>query len=248
VGHGTPYALRLDRFDVGDPDTDDPGSARAQIAWLEGDAVAGQGSTYLGNPARFRGLQVQLLSYVPDVTLRGWDGEGRPLVLQQEGEDVETSGAVEILFATVDAQPQFFVPTQDLFLTLSFQAQCEGGRPALQITASRGTASGEQYSATLYESGDLSLANLRLAVTLAYRPVLRTDRHPGAGWALGASALALLTLAVAWVLPPQLVEIALSDDGESGITMRVATVPGAERQRWLQRFLRDLTGALANDA
>lgn len=246
VGHGSPYTLRLDAFDL---DRDRAGRLRgyqSQITWLEGDQAIGQVRAGAGQPATRQGITIRQVGFVPQLRVRGWDKAGRPLALQTEAEDVGIPAEVEISFATPQAQPLLFLPRQDLFFVFSFEALCTQGQPALHVDLLRDGGAERQRLQTLHDSGPVPFDGLTLDVTMAYRPILRVDHRPGTALVLAGMVLALLALGVYWLGQPRLARIAVTP-GVTGPTLVQVVVQAAMGgRRWASHLAEALREALAD--
>jgi hypothetical protein len=245
VGHGTPYSLRLDAFDL---QLDQDGRLldySSNVTWLEGDAVVGQDTVGVGRPATLRGVAVRQVGYLPSLKVRAWDAEARPLVLQVAGEERAVPGEVEILFPSSEAQPLLLIPSHDLFLAFAFVPLCPEGRPLVQVSLLRNGGTEQQSLDALYESGSLTVEGVTVEVDLAYRAVLGVDFRPGMGIVVVSMALAVLALAVGWTVPPRLAWLAIGQ-GEEGATLQVLVPAGVRGRRWLLRLGDQLREALAD--
>jgi hypothetical protein len=230
IGHGTPYSVRFDGFEMLRGGAGPVTNAQSQVTWLDGNAVIKQDMASAGQPSKMGQLALRQTGFVPDVTLRGWDASGRPLVLRQAGEEGESLGEVEILFPSAEAQPLLLIPSEDLYVALTFRPPCSDGQPELQVDILRSEGSERQTLARLRESDFLSFDGIKLDIDLEYRPILRFDYHPASKLALLALVLALAAFAVAWLLPPRLVWITteLSDGGSTVVSVRSLAGPGLD--------------------
>lgn len=246
VGHDSPYAVRLDAFDMQLGDAGRLRSYRSEITWLKEDMSAVPDVAGVGQPATLRGLAVRQVGYVPAVKMRAWDANERPLALQVGGDPRASSGEVAVTFTSPEAQPLIFVPSQDLLLVLTFEPLCSTGRPALHVDVVRAGGVSQQALGVLYESGPVLAGDLRLAVDLAYRPILRMDYRPGMALVLLGVILALVALAVTWIASPRLVWVA-AGPGELNSTVIHLLVPvGLKASRWLPQLAHQLQKVLSD--
>jgi cytochrome c biogenesis protein len=247
VGHGHPYALRLDRFTL---QLDEEGQLQdyySQVSWLQDTVAVGQAEVGTGRPARFDGVIVYQLGYVPIVELRAWDDVGIPLALEAGGQDLGGTVQLEVPFSTAQDRPLVFIPRQDRFLALSFDPMCESRRPVLRVDL---VDSGEAQSRRLgsvFGGGQLTAEDLRLEVRLSYVPLLRAVHRPAIELVPTGMALALLGLAVYWLLPSRLAWIGIESTGEDRRRVWISMLPGARARQWLDQMAGRLKGALADD-
>lgn len=233
VGHGTPYLLRLDAFDPAAT-----GFGSAQVAWLEGDGVLSQGRAAMGSPATWTGISARLTGLVPDLTVRGSDAQGNPLVLQEEGQGVGLPTQVEVLFSSPQAQPLVYLPQQDLFLVFSFEPPGTATTPTVRLDLVR-TEGGERLASQTIGSGQtVDLGGLHFVVGLSLRPILRVDYLPGVSLIIAGLLVALVAVVAGLWKPQRLVWIALGP-GEQGTTrVHVAAPTGLLGFAWLPDLAR----------
>jgi hypothetical protein len=247
VGHDKAYAVRLDAFEM---EQDEEGRLRAyqsEISWLEDGTVVSSSIVGVGRPAALQGVTVRQIGYVPAVTIRGRDGFGQPLAFQT-GEEQGTSTEVEMSFPASSTQQVLLVSGHDLILAFAFEPLCAEGKPALHVARLDGAGNGQQALAVLYESGSLAVDALHVEVALDYRPILRADHRPAFQVVVGGMILAVIALAVGWLVPPRLVWIALGGSGEDRTLVRILALPGAKGSRWLPVLADDIREAVADDA
>lgn len=258
VGRGTPFTVRMDRFELEwGPDGRLRGTY-AEITWLDGDMDIESARIREGAPSTHHGISVGLGGYVPAVRIRGRDEAGRALVFQKPGDVVASPGETTIVFPTADAQPLLLLPAEDLLLVLSFDPQGAEGKPALHLAIPPGEPETEQVVEILHDSGQVSLKGLQLEVDLSYRPILRIDYHPGVTLILTGLILTLAVLMVTWLVPGRLfwiilppLETGLDDEGlhpsgDGTAIVRVLTPSAAEWTRWRLSLIEDLSRALTN--
>ncbi len=246
VGHGRPYAVRLEAFDLRLEEDGRLHSYRSEIAWLEGGMLSRRDVVDVGQPAEIRGVAVRQIGYVPVVRMRGWDASGQPLLFQAGGEESGTVGLTEVTFSSPQAQPLVYLPVPDLFLTLTFEPLDAGGRPALHVDLLRDDGTRKQPLAVLYENGSVSADDLRLDLEVAYRPILRLDYRPAMGLVIGGAAAGLMALAIGWVVAPRLMWLAVRV-GEGNRTEVHLLVPTALKEsRWLLQMAGELGEALTD--
>jgi len=198
-------------------------AARTQISWHGGERELGSSFAAAGHPAKLNGLAVRQVGYVPVLSIRGWDEEGRPLLLQEEA-DPGLPTDVEVVFPSAEARPVLFLEKQDRLLVLGFDAGSHGDRPALSLTLSTSTGTEQTPLGTLYESGSVSFEGSRLQVDMAFRPVLQADYLPGAALAVGGSMLALVALALLWLAQPKLAWLSAASDTTTGARVWAASL------------------------
>jgi hypothetical protein len=246
IGPDTPYAVRFEGFELQRGDVDSVTRAQSQVSWLDGRTVLMQDTVSAQRPSRLGPLAVRQTGFVPDVTLRGWDASGEPLVLQQAGEDGESLGEAHILFPSAEARPLLFVPSEDLYVALAFQQACAGGRPELQVDVLRNEGTGPEMLARLGDSDYLSFDGIKLDIDLDYRPILRLDYRPASGVILVALFLALGSMAIAWLLPPRLIWIHAGQDAEGLVVLRVRPLTGPGVDGWLPDLVEQLREAISD--
>lgn len=246
VGHGTPYALRLDVFRVEANGDGRVRGFRNEIAWLEEEEVLSRDVMGVGQPATLHGLAVRQVGFVPALKVRAWDADELPLRLQMAGAEL---GAMEIafVFPAPDARPLILLPDQDRFLAMTFEPRCADGGPAVRVGLVRSGESEGQPLGIVTESGVLVAEDLRLEVDLAYRPVLRIDYRPAMGSVVGGMALAVIAFAVMWILPARLAWIAVEPGDEGLSRVRILVPVGVGDWHWLHRLTGQLQEALTGD-
>jgi hypothetical protein len=146
-----------------------------------------------------------------------------------------------------ETRPVFFLPDQDLFLALSFEPLCAEGRPLLHLILA-GSGSTEPLAvAALHESGTVMLGDLRLEMDVAYRPVLRLAKRPGAALALSGFLVSLLAIVIGWLAPARLVWVSAGpgSDRATLISLQAAAWSG---ENWLRRLGARLQEALDDAA
>ncbi len=248
LGHDSPYAVRLDAFDLQLGEDGRLRGYRSEITWLKDSSASVQDVAGVGQPATFRGVAVRQVGYVPAVKMRGWDDTDRQLALQVAGAIPAAPGEVEVLFSSPEAQPLIFVPSQDLFLLLAFEPLCAEGRPALHLDVVRDGGAERRALGTFYESGSVAVEGLRLKVDLAFRPILRMDYRPAMGLVVAGIVLAILALAAEWVVPPRLLWLAVGWGEEDSTILGILVPAGLKGSRWLPQLADQLREVLAGDA
>ena len=248
VDHGTPYSVRLDAFTIEPAEGEKAPEYSSRITWLEGATVLEQDSVGVGRTSNHAGITLRQVGYVPEVRLRGWDGNDRPLMLETEGDVLGMTGEAGIRFASIEDQPLVLIPNQDLFLMLSFEPGCEGEGPALHVSRIGAGRDDREVLGTLHDSGSFSVDDLRFEVDLSFVPILRLDRYPAIGFALICLALFIVALITNWVAPPHLLWIAISQEGEQGSLIRLLAIPGAGARLWLSELADLIQEALHDDA
>lgn len=248
LGHETPYTIRLDRFHMRLGEDQRLESTYSEITWLEGDAELGQDLVRTGQPAVRGGVALRQIGYVPVVRMRGWDEDGRPLMLET-GEDVlSVTGVTEIRFGSPQDQPVVLVPDHDLFLALTFDPLCAEGRPALHIDRIHEEGSRRQSLGILYESGQVLVDGFQLDVEFFLIPILRADSLPAIWLVMASMVLVLISLAAIWIVPPSLVWLALLPGEGDQTRAQVLALPGAGITRWLPQLVKRLRRILRDDA
>jgi hypothetical protein len=248
VGHDTPYSIRLDAFDIRMGDDPRLQDYHSEITWLEGDTELEQAVVAVGRPTARQGASVRQVGYAPLVRMRGWDSQGRPLILET-GEDVlSVTGEAEIRFSTSEAQPVVLISDYDLFLALTFEPRCAEGKPALHLERIDGDGAERQEVGVLYEPGTVSLDGLELEIDLSLVPILRVDYHPAMGLIVAGIALVVIALIANWILPPWLAWLTVGEEVEDGTQLQILALPGPGIYRWLPPLADRLRGELADDA
>jgi len=245
LGHGGPFSVRLDAFDLWQSQAGQLRGAESQVTWLVEGAAIQQATVSAGRPSSWRGMTVRQTAYVPVVRMRAWDDEDRLLTLQAAGNELLMPGEIEVVFATPEDRPLVLIPGQDRFLVLAYEPHCADRRASLGVSLVRNGESDGRALGTLHESGALTAEGLRLQVDLAYRPVLRVDYRPGMGLILAGAALALLGLAVIWIMPFRLAWVAVEEGEGQTTAVRLLAPAGAQGRRWLLHLadhLRDRLG------
>ena len=175
-------------------------------------------------------MAVRQLGYVPILSIRGWDEEGRPLLLQGEsGSGLPTD--VEVVFPSSDARPVLYLEERDSFLVLAFEPGGRAVKPALRLALTATTGAQEVLVGILHESGAVRSDGMRLQVEMDFRPLLQADFLPGVGLIVGGSSLALIAVALLWLIQPGLVWAAAAPIPPSGTRIRLTLIvaPGEGR-------------------
>jgi hypothetical protein len=248
LGHGTPYSIRLDAFEMHMGDDPRLQEYPSQVTWLEGDVELERAAVGVGHPTTRGGVAVRQLGYVPLVRMRGWDSEGRSLILETEEDMLSVTGEAEIRFGAPEAQPVVLISDHDLFLTLTFEPRCAEGRPALHLERIDTGGTEREEVGLLYESGTVSLDSLQLEVDLSLVPILRADHHPALGLVVAGIALAVLALVVTWLFPPWLVWVTAGQGEEDRTWVQILALPGPGNYRWLPPMADRLREVLVDDA
>ncbi|HNS52340.1 MAG TPA: cytochrome c biogenesis protein ResB [Anaerolineae bacterium] len=246
VGAEGVTTVRMESFALRRGDSGKVTSATTEISWT-GENELGRSTLATGRPARLRRLAVRQLGYVPLLSIRGWDEEGRPLLLQEEtGSGLPTDLRVE--FPSPEARPVLFLGERDQLLVLSFEPGGRSGQPVLELTRTAGAGAQQTPAGMLYESGTVNLDGMRLQVEMTFRPILQADYLPGVGLVIGGCALALIALAFLWLVRPALLWVSaipgaagtsvvrlfeVAGYGEGRMTTSDPTMPSAQAARLL---------------
>jgi hypothetical protein len=248
VGHNTAYSLRLEEFGQGAGENGDPCDYASHISLLEDTTVVQTETVKSGKPASLQGMAVRQVGYVPAVRIRGKDEAGRPLMLQEAGEDSGIPGEVEIIFPTPEAQPLLFVASHDFYLALTFELPGDDGKPELRVDFLDGDGSERRTLQVLRESGTVRFDNSQLEVALAYRPILRVDHRPGVRLVVFGMVLAAISGMALWILPPHVVWFTLESAGEETTVVQVRTTASPGCSRWLPQLAGRIREVLSDDA
>jgi len=68
----------------------------------------------------------------------------------------------------------------------------------------------------------VSVDGSRLQVDITFRPILRADYLPGSALAIAGTAVALVALALVWLVRPKLAWIAAAPEHSGGTRIQVA--------------------------
>jgi hypothetical protein len=248
VGHGSPFALRLEEFDPPPGDGEHPCDRQSRLSLLEDTTVVEEAEVTTGKPAGFQGFAVRQVGYLPAVQIRGRDAAGRPLLLQEAGEDSGVPGQVEIVFPAPEAQPILFVASHDLYVALSFAARAEDAAPELRVDLLGSDGTGRRTLQVLRESGTVEFDGSQLEVDLAFRPILRVDHRPGARVVILGMVLATVAGLALWVLPPRLVWFRIEPQTRDTTSVRIVAPGGDGCRHQLPRLVEQVRGVLADDA
>jgi hypothetical protein len=180
--------------------------------------------------------------------MRGWDAENQPLTLETAESVLGVPGEVEIRFSSAQAQPVVLISDQGLFLALTFEPLCAEGRPALYVERIQGSGAERQLLGVFAESGSLAVDGLRLDLDLFFVPVLQADQRTATGLVVAGMALVVAALMATWLLPSQLVWIAVLEGDKQRSAVHVLALPGTGSYRWLPQLADLLREALADDA
>jgi len=236
VGHGAPYSVRLDAFSFVPGAGGQPLEYSSRVTWLEGEDALEQDLVEAGRTSEHGGIALRQVGYVPVVRMRGWDGDNRPLMLETEGDVLSMTGEAEVRFASPDDQPLVLISTQDLFLVLSFEPDCDGQGHTLQVSRLRESGDDQDVLGTLRDSGTVSVDGLQFELDLAFVPILRLERYPAAGLALTGLALFLVALIANWLVAPRLVWILVAQEHEKHSPVRLLALPGPGAERWVSQL------------
>jgi hypothetical protein len=248
VGHDTRYRVRLDAFDLQQDEADQLLDPHSEITWLEDGVEVGRAEAAVGRPTAFRGIEARQVGYVPVVRMHGLDGAGRPLALQVGGDEPSIRENVEITFPTQTAQQLVVIAGHELYLALSLESPSTQGAPSLHVALLGDDATEPQHLAVLHRSGTVEVKGLQLDLDVDYRPLLRVDYRPGTGLVLAGLAVAVMSLAVGWLLSPRLLWIAPGTDEQGRSVVQVLALPTARGSRWPERLTSRLQEALTVDA
>jgi hypothetical protein len=116
----------------------------------------------------------------------------------------------------------------------------------LHVARLRSTGAERQLVAVLSESGAVDVDNIKVLVDVEYRPILRIDYRPAMPLLLGGIALALLALAIAWLVPPRLFWSTVELGKEGSVPVQILALPGARGSRWLSQLSDQLQEVLAD--
>ncbi len=246
VGHGRPYTVRLEAFDLRLGEDGRLQSYRSEIAWLADQAVVRRDRVGVGQPAVLRGVAVRQVGYVPVVRMRGWDAAGQPVTLQTGKQVSRAPAAALIEFSSPEAEPLVYLPAQDLVVALTFAPLDAAGGPALSVNLLQDGGAREQRLAVLRESSTVTGGDLRLELEVAYRPILRLDYRPAMGLVIGGLAVAALALAVAWAAAPRLLWLVVGADEENRTVIHLLVPATLREGRWLPQVAAWLGEALAD--
>jgi len=246
VGYGLPYEVQFQEFALGEMREGMLPQAHSRVTWRqEGDALK-QAQVSSGRPAHWKGVAVRQVGFIPALTMRAWDGDGRLLALQPAGQEPGAPGEIELVFPSVEAQPYILIPALDEAITLALDLDGPQGRPALRAAR---IAAGEGQAVelgVLSESGTLEGEGLRLDIDLDYRPILRIDHRPGMELVMGGAALLLLCLLVGWLAPAHTLWIAAGPDGQGGSDVYIVTPAFCAAGRGLAQLLNEVKRVLAH--
>jgi hypothetical protein len=248
VEQDTGLAVRLEAFEL---ELDGAGRLRdyhSEITWLDDGVEVGRESIGVGKPSATQGVAVRQVGYVPVVKMRGWTATGRPLAFQVGAEEISTSGQVEVAFPSPDSQQLLLVLGHDLFLALTFEPLCAEGKPALYVAVLDDGGSEQRPVATLHDSATIDVDGLQVEVDVGYLPILRANHRPGMGLVVAGMVLAVLALALAWLVAPRLLWIAAGPGDEASTLVQVLALPGARGSRWPSQLAGRLREVLAYDA
>jgi cytochrome c biogenesis protein len=249
VGHGTGYTIRLDAFDplTGAEVQPEGGQYESRITWLAGDQPVGQDLAGIGRPATRGGLAVRQVGYVPDVTLRGVDQAGKPVLFQPGGVTSKATEQVSLAFGSSETQQVIVLPGQGFFLLLDLEPASGGADPLLRLALLRSAEAEQESLAVLRQSGAVSFDGLNLEVDLGYRPVLQVDYRPGMLLVIAGIALAAVAVAVGWLAGPRLVWMAVAPD-QAQAMVHLLALGGAGESGWLSRLAAQLQQELTDVA
>lgn len=244
AGHGTSLAYRLDSFRLRMDRHGHLAGYESEITWLDGQAEIGREAAGIGRPARQSGLALHQAGFVPSVQLSGQTATGQPLRLEGSSAEMGSGDRVLVRFALPDDQPLVFVPLLDRFVALTFEPECDGGRPAVHLDLIDADGENRQRLGSLGSSGTLPLGDGQLSVELSFVPVLRLESRPALALSFAGALVALLALGLAWALPPRLAWLGLAPAGEDGSAVGVTALPGAGQREWLAGLAGGLEEAL----
>jgi hypothetical protein len=251
IGHGTELAVQLNSFDFSEDSRLESGPA-SEITFLNNGVSVGSARLRIGRPAVHQGVAVRQLGFVPVVRMSGQDSAEHPLAFQVGGRDMGASTEAQIVFASPTERPVVLIVGYDRFLTLNFDPQGGNGRPALEVlevdlSAGASGSADPMLLAALTSSGEVEMGELRIAVELGYHPILRIDQRPGMALAVAGFALAVVALALVWLLPPHLLWIAAEAQPGGSTTIHLLARAGARGSLWPDRLSVHLQETLDDD-
>ncbi|MCL7451979.1 MAG: cytochrome c biogenesis protein ResB [Anaerolineae bacterium] len=248
VGHGTPYVLRLESFDL-EAGTDGRLQGHSsQVAWQQEGVTVHQGQVGVGDPATFEGVSVRSAGFVPLVTMQAWDSQGNPLPLDTGGQDLRIQTQVDVLFLRPEERPAVFMPGQDRFFLLAFEPGCGQAQPVLHVDLVGEAGAQRDRIGSLAGGGQLSAAGLRVDLAVSYVPLLRIDHRPGLALVVGGLALALIALAASWLAFPHLVWLVMQPRSEDELDIQLISQPEVRAQHKSAQIAGRLQGVLADDS
>ncbi len=248
VGHDLPLALRLEEFGASPGGGGRPCDYQSRLSLLEETTLVQEATVTTGQPATFQGVAVRQVGYVPAVQMRGQDEAGRPLLLQEAGDESGVPGQVEIVFPAPDAQPLLFVASHDLYLALSFTTRAEDAEPELRVDLLSSDGTDRRTLQVLHESGAVQFDGSRLEVDLTYRPILRVDYRPGSRLVILGMVLAAVIGLALWVAPPRLAWFRVEAETADTTSVRIVAPAGAGCGRRLPVLAQQIRGEPADDA
>jgi hypothetical protein len=116
----------------------------------------------------------------------------------------------------------------------------------LHVDIVRAGGVSQQALGVLYESGPVLAEDLRLAVDLGYRPILRMDYRPAMALVIAGALLAVVALAVAWMASPRLVWVAAGPGEQNSTVIQLLVPPGLKASRWLPQLVDHLQKGLSD--
>jgi len=244
AGHGTSLAYRLDGFRLRMDSRGHLEGYESEITWLDGQAEIGREVIGIGRPARQSGLALHHAGFVPAVRLNGRTAAGQPVRLEGSSPEMGSGDRVLVRFSLPDDQPLVFVPLLDRYLALTFEPECDGGRPTVHVDLIDAEGENRRRLGSLSSSGILPLGDGQLSAELSFVPILRLESRPALTLTFAGALLALLALGLAWVLPARLAWLGLAPVGDDGSAVRMMALSGAGQREWLSGLAGGLEEAL----
>jgi hypothetical protein len=198
TGHGTPYQVRLDAFEVSWTPAGEMDSCVSQVTVLDGGTEVKRATLRVGRPLAagrpwmLRGAQVRQVGVAPRVVLRARDAQGRTQLLESPSGGVGPTGEIALRFASGGSEHLVILPGRDELVRLVYETQPPSPQPIVRVEVQRTGDDSLVTVGRIGRGGQVNVGDLVLDLEIAWEPALRADHTPGAGLILGGLLLALV--------------------------------------------------------
>jgi hypothetical protein len=197
IGHGTPYQVRLDAFDVVWTTSGRVESYTSRVTVLTGGVEIDRGPLTVGRPLVLPAGQVRQLGLAPRVSARARDDQGRTQLLESPSGGVGPAGEIALRFAGGGSEHFVTFSGRETLIRLVYDTQTSSPQPAVRVEVQAGADGELEVVERFHQSGQVRVGDLVLDLDLIWEPILRADHIPGAGLVLGGWLIALAGAGVA---------------------------------------------------
>ncbi len=209
AGHGTPYQVRLDAFDLSWTSDGRMDKVASQVTVLEGGTEVKQATLSAGRPLSVGSVlgvpeaQVRQVGVAPRVVVGVRDTQDRAQLLESPSGGVGPAGEIALRFAAGGSEHYVTVPGRDELFRLVYEPSPPALRPAVRVEVQQGVDASPSMVGRVGQAGQVNAGDLVLDLDVTWEPALRADHTPGAGLVLGGSLLALIGAGAALARVPR---------------------------------------------